>query len=275
MHVPLTLSQAVETRRSEALARLSTATGDASLYAVSRSGAPRPAAKYYEGAVAALTDVRRRLAKSPEPADAAVDHVREHWQARRERAAVSSLTWRAYLDGAVDALDDLAGTPVPAGTGTAPAGSALGPLSPVESLTRVADPAQPLPVSLALSKRRPHRHWTGRRTAVTVVLAPLFSLLLVTEGGGWDPERVPLWTVLVAAIATGAAAIAATYLPGHGRCAGNRGGLTPCAVLPVMTVLAAGWLLDAEPHAVPSAVAALAAVAFGLAHRLTGARCSA
>lgn len=303
MHVPLTLSQAVETRRGEALARLSTATGDASLCAVSRCGVPRPAAKYYEGAVAALTDVRRRLETSPEPADTAVDHVREHWEARREGAAVSSSTWQAYLDGAVDALDDLARhaspaapaqtapsttapvppAPVPmatAATGAAPTGPAsaaavVTPLSDVASLTRVADPDRLLPVNLALSGPRPHRHWSGRRTVATGALAPLLLVLLVTEGGGWDLGRAPLWAVLVAATAVGAAAILATYLPGRSPCRRSRVGLTPCAVVPVMTVLAAGWLLGAEPHAVLSAVAGLAAVTVGLAHRLTGTRCSA
>jgi len=304
VHVPLTVSQAVEVRRGEALARLSTATGDASLCTLSRNGMPRPAWKYHEGAVAALTDVRRRLETSPEPADTAVLHVREHWETARERAAVSSSsTWQAYLDGAVDALDDLARhaspvapaqtapsttgpvppAPVPtatAATGAAPTGPAsaaavVTPLSDVASLTRVADPDRPLPVNLALSGPRPHRHWSGRQTVATVALAPLLLVLLVTEGGGWDLGRAPLWTVLVAATAVGAAAILATYLPGRSPCRRSRVGLTPCAVVPVMTVLAAGWLLGAEPHAVLSAVAGLAAVAVGLAHRLTGTRCSA
>lgn len=295
VHVPLTVPQAVEARRGEALARLSTATGDASLCTLSRNGKPRPAVKYHEGAVAALTDVRRRLETSLEPADAAVRHVRQHWETVRERAAVSSSsTWQAYLDGAVDALDDLArhaspggAAPAPtapvatapaatgaASTGPASAAAVVTPLSDVASLTRVTDPDRPLPVNLALSSPRPHRHWSGRRTVATVALAPLLLVLLVTEGGGWDLGREPLWTVLVAATAVGAAAILATYLPGRSPCRRSRGGLTPCAVVPVMTILAAGWLLGAEPHAVPSAVAGLAAVAFGLTHRLTGTRCS-
>ncbi|WP_324651170.1 hypothetical protein [Georgenia sp. H159] len=275
--MPLTLSQAVEARRDEALAQLSTATGDASLCAVSRSGTPRPAMKYHEGAVAALTDVRRRLGESAEPADAAVGRVRERWEARRDQAAVSaSPTWQAYLDGAVDALDGLPRAPEPEGAGPAAAApTSADALSDVERLTRVPGPDRPLPANLALSSARPHRHWSRRRTAVTVVLAPVLLLLLVTEGGGWDPPRAPPWTFLVAATATGAAAILATYLHAPGGCRGSRGGLTPCAVVPVMTVLAAGWLLGAEPHAVPSALAALAAVTFGLAQRLTGAACSA
>lgn len=154
-------------------------------------------------------------------------------------------------------------------TGSAPSGS------DVDSDANVADLARPLPVNLAPSKARAHRHWSSRRTVATIALTPLLLFLLVGGGGGWAPARAPMWTALVAVTAVGAAAIVATYLPGVGTCRGSRGRLAPCAVVPVMMILAAGWLLGTEPHAVPFAVGALAAVGFGLAHRLAGAPCSA
>lgn len=262
---------AVDTRRGEALGRLATATGDASLCAISRSGRPAPAAKYHEGAVAALTDVRRRLAEPGGPADAAVDHVRARWAARRGDATASSSSWQAYLDGALDALDDLTNGAGPgsSGDGLTDAGRLFA-HGPVTELG--ADPAPSPPGTLAPSGWRPHLPWTPRRTVAAVVLTPLLLILLVLEGGGWDPQRAPLWTALVAVTAAGGAAILATYLPGQGACRAR--GLTPCAAVPVVTLLGAGWLLGAEPHAVASAVAALGLVVFGLVQRLSGTRCA-
>ena len=74
---------------------------------------------------------------------------------------------------------------------------------------------------------------SGAWAGFVFLFFPLFLVLLVTEGGGWDLGRAPLWTVLVAATAVGAAAILATYLPGRSPCRRSRVGLTPCAVVPV------------------------------------------
>lgn len=270
---PALTVEAVDARRGEALGRLTASTGDASLCAISRSGRPAPAAKYHEGAVAALTDVRRRLAEPHEPADAAVDHVRERWAARRDDATASSSSWQAYLNGALDALDDLT-----SGVGTGPSRDGLtdagrlfadGPV-----ITDLGpESAQSAPGNDATAGWRPRLPWTRRRTVAAVVLTPLLLFLLVVEGGGWAPQHAPLWTALVAVTAGGAAAILATYLPGQGACRAR--GLTPCAVVPLVALLAAGWLLGAEPHAVPSAIAALGVVAFGLVQRLSGTRCAA
>ncbi|WP_413452727.1 hypothetical protein AA0Y32_09265 [Georgenia phoenicis] len=245
------LTQAVDERRDEALARLATATGDASLCAVSRDGTARPAVKYHEGAVAALGDLRRRL--SQEPADAALVHARAHWRALEDRAAAAP-SWEAYLAGAVDALDDVA---------HAAPGS-----EPPDDVAALVAVHGPLPVDLA--RAHPHRHWTLRHTVAAVVLTPLLLALLVTEGGGWDAARAPLWTALVSLAAVGGAAVLATYVPARGH---RSLGLLPCTVVPLMTVLAAGWLLGAETHAVPGALGAVVAVGFGLANRLTGTRC--
>ncbi|PYG01617.1 hypothetical protein SAMN05216184_10176 [Georgenia satyanarayanai] len=105
-----------------------------------------------------------------------------------------------------------------------------------------------------------------------MALAPLLLTLLLSEGGGWDATRAPLWTGLVALAAVGGATVLATYVPTRGH---RTVDLTPCTVVPLVTVLAAGWLLGAEPHAVPGALGAVVAVGYGLAHRLTGTRCRA
>ncbi len=272
---PVLTAGDVDMRRAEALGRLAMATGDASLCAVSRSGRPAPAAKYHEGAVAALTDVLRHLAESVEPAEAAVDHVRERWSARRDAATALTANWQAYLDGGLDTLADL-GQPTPAPSATPTTGAARFRTVPtvIELGADPAEPAEPGSGHGVLSGWRSRVPWSRRRTVTVAVLSPLLLVLLLTEGGGWDPQGAPVWTALVAAAAVVSAAIIATYLPGQTTCRASQGGLTPCAVVPVGTLLAAGWLLGAEPHAVPSALGALGVVTFGLVQRLSGTSCA-
>ncbi|PFG38990.1 hypothetical protein ATJ97_1484 [Georgenia soli] len=282
MHLPLTpptgrppegdaradLASLVLARRRDAVQRLTAAAGSSSLCTLSRSGTPRPAVKYLEGTVAALSDVRRALRDRPgdaEPATtdaaarASIDEARERWLARRGRSAASSSDWQAYLDGAVDALDELVATaeryPDAAGGADSPAPGIVTPL------TRSAPP-----------REHGTRTWRpGRRAAATTVLAPPLFAALVATGGGWTPLSAPLWTALVALTSVVGAATLSTYLPLRGQGRRPNAGCTPCAAMSAVTVLGAAWLLGSAPLQPTMAAVALAAVTFGLVQRVTGA----
>jgi hypothetical protein len=98
----------VRAREQAALALLADATGDTSLCALSRAGTPHPAAKYHEGAVSALADVRRTVTRQPatSPADA-VALARTRWEGNATLAA-RGRDWAAYYAGGVEALGLLA-----------------------------------------------------------------------------------------------------------------------------------------------------------------------
>jgi hypothetical protein len=96
-------------REQGALAALADAAGDASLCALSRAGTPHPAAKFHEGAAAALAGVRRSLRRGTGtgPSDA-VATARRRWKDQNAALATRGRDWAAYYAGGVDALDRLA-----------------------------------------------------------------------------------------------------------------------------------------------------------------------
>ncbi|GAA4288077.1 hypothetical protein [Georgenia daeguensis] len=273
------LAELVLARRQDAVGRLTAAAGNSSLCTLSRSGEPRPTVKYLEGAVSALSDVHRELraassatgsgAAGSDPtattALALLGELRGRWLARRGQSAASSPAWLAYLDGAVDALDDLA-----AAVGT-------------DAETSVAedDPEPPPVVRAPITQGPPATtpllrasRWPRRRTIATAVLAPVLFTVLVSAGGGWVPLLAPAWTVLVALTSVVGAATLSTYLPLPGQGLRPNVGCTPCAAMSAMTVLGAAWFLGSAPHQPTMAAVALAAVSFGLVQRLTGAGAS-
>lgn len=86
--------------RAAALEALTRASGTDSLCTLSRERLP--AAKYYEGAVAALGDALRAARRGdPEPDPT-------QWGAAFAARAADDLSWRAYLTGGRDALTALA-----------------------------------------------------------------------------------------------------------------------------------------------------------------------
>lgn len=95
-------------RERAALAALAHATGDTSPCALSRARTPHPAAKFHEGAVSALADVRRTVTQQPgtSPADA-VAVARARWE-DNANLAERGRDWAAYYAGGVEALDLLA-----------------------------------------------------------------------------------------------------------------------------------------------------------------------
>jgi hypothetical protein len=94
-------------RAGRALAALA---GNRSVCAIGRSGRSFPAAKYHEGAVSAVAEVRRelrrrvRLGERPEVAPV-VRAVADAWRVRAAAPAASGADWRAYLAGGVEALE--------------------------------------------------------------------------------------------------------------------------------------------------------------------------
>ncbi len=91
-----------------ALAALADATGDTSVCALSRAGTAHPAAKYHEGAVSALAEVRRTVTQQPGTSSAvAVAFARARWE-DNATLAERGRNWAAYFAGGVEALDLLA-----------------------------------------------------------------------------------------------------------------------------------------------------------------------
>lgn len=309
MHLPLTvpagpapaagtsagdpdLLQLVQTRRQDAVERLTAAAGDSSLCTLPRSGEPRPTVKYLEGTVAALSDVHHELRSSsdapvPGPAASAslVGAARERWLARRGHSAASSSGWHAYLDGAVDALDELAGV-VATHAGAAATDDGEGTPQPGAAIAQPAEATRDQPeavsappttgarepaLTLTTARLARESRWPRRRTIAAAMLAPALFAVLVATGGGWMPVLAPLWTMLVALTSIVGAATLSTYLPLPGQGWRPNMGCTPCASMSAMTVLGAAWFLGSAPLQPGMAAVALAAVSFGLVQRLTGA----
>ena len=91
------------------MAALEAAAGDTSLCALSRSGNSHPAAKYHEGAVSALAEVRRTLTQTPTPEvpAARVIAIRETWNTRSSGTLGAAPGWHTYYVGGIEALDQL------------------------------------------------------------------------------------------------------------------------------------------------------------------------
>jgi len=254
----------------DAIGHLTAAAGNDSLCTLSRSGEPRPAAKYHEGAAAALAQARRAVDKQTPDHDATetVRAVRDRWTAH---GAADTPAWRAYNDGGLDALDTLLSSD-PARPDTEDDGEARPARDHAgESGTPTAGEAGLGPATISL---RGSNRWPRRRTVATAVLAPTLFVALVSTGGGWMPTVTPLWTALVALTALVSAATLATYVPLPGQGWRPDVGCSPCAAMSAGSVLAAAWLLGSAPLQPAMAVVALAAVTFGLVQRLSGAATS-
>jgi hypothetical protein len=267
-----------------AIGRLTAAAGNESLCTISRNGAPRPAAKYHEGAVAALAEARRAVDKQAPDRDPAltVRAVRHRWATH---VGTDTAAWRAYNDGGLDALATLLSpTPAQSAISSPSARDAATSRSARDALEHVGasqpGPARP-PASRAPTSEAPNHgpapstlrggaRWPRRRTAATAVLAPVLFVALVTTGGGLMLTVAPLWTALVALTALVSAATLATYLPLPDQGWRPDLGCSPCAAMSAGSVLAAAWLLGSAPLQPAMAAVALAAATFGLVQRLTG-----
>jgi len=245
----------------QALTSLTAAAGNESLCTLSRDGSPRPAAKYHEGAAAALAQARRALGSLDPDEDATptVGALRDRW-VRDAGAGATTSSWRAYFDGGLDSLHTLLTTPAES-TDTQP--------------TRIPDASALVPdlVSLAgqgtsePAAERPAARWSRRRSVATVALATVLFAVLVASGGGWAPEA-PVWTALVVLASVAGGAVLASYLPTTGRAWRPDLGCSPCAAMAALTIVAAALFLGTDPHQASMAALALGVTGFGLLQRL-------
>jgi hypothetical protein len=98
-------------RRSEEA--LTASSGGRAVCAISWSADSRPAAKYREGAMSSLAELRRHLRRDHVPDTvedvvAALADVRNRWRKRQAEMAAAGPEWEVYFRGGLDALDTLA-----------------------------------------------------------------------------------------------------------------------------------------------------------------------
>jgi len=107
------LIESFRARERTALADLVAIAGGQSLCSLSRDGATVPAAKYHEGAVAALGEARRAVeavVDGPDgehAASAALLDVRARWRAQSRSIGRTGPSWTGYLTGGLDALQQM------------------------------------------------------------------------------------------------------------------------------------------------------------------------
>ncbi len=102
----------LEARLAEVLPKLTAASAGASLCMISRSTGPVDGAKYLEGRMALLAELRRAVRRSPEASFGDVaDPIARQWRSdlalQQERGATAG--WVAYRAGGADELEELLG----------------------------------------------------------------------------------------------------------------------------------------------------------------------
>jgi hypothetical protein len=107
------LIESFRSRERAALADLAAIAGGRSLCSISRQGAQVPAAKYHEGAAAALAEARRAIEAVADGHDggksarAALLDVRARWLAQSRTRGRTGPDWTGYLAGGLDALEQM------------------------------------------------------------------------------------------------------------------------------------------------------------------------
>jgi hypothetical protein len=106
---------------ARAQTELTALAGSRALCAIARSGDSYPAAKYAEGAVSALAEVRRSARRQdilddPVRLAALTGAIATRWKERADRMIDAGRDWAAYLSGGSDALTALV-EDLPDGTG--------------------------------------------------------------------------------------------------------------------------------------------------------------
>ena len=102
----------VETRLTQVMSQLTDAAGGASLCVISRSGGTVDGAKYLEGRVAVLSELKRSARHEPDKplADLAAPIGRQwHADLERQQQRGAAAGWVAYRAGGVDELEELFG----------------------------------------------------------------------------------------------------------------------------------------------------------------------
>ena len=115
LNTPEVLIEPLRARERRALSDLAAVAGGRSLCSMSREGAAVPAAKYYEGAAAALAEARRAVEEAVDgPAGAQATRaaflgVRARWRTQSHTMGRKGLDWTGYLTGGLDALEQMIG----------------------------------------------------------------------------------------------------------------------------------------------------------------------
>ncbi|MEJ2577533.1 MAG: hypothetical protein P8Z68_00370 [Kineosporiaceae bacterium] len=122
-----TPEQLLRDHLSRAEASLTDLAGNRSMCSIARSGESVPAVKYAEGALSALSELRRNARRAgvlddPDGFATLTEALRRAWKERAASMAGSGRDWTAYLSGGDDALtvlaDDLPAVPGTAGPTT-------------------------------------------------------------------------------------------------------------------------------------------------------------
>lgn len=101
-------AELLERRHAAIEQELTAVAGGASLCAISRSAGSVPMAKYLEGRIAALREVRRGV-RAGRPLAEVLPEIGDRWRVELGRAEERSMgaDWRAYRAGGVDEVDEL------------------------------------------------------------------------------------------------------------------------------------------------------------------------
>jgi hypothetical protein len=254
----------VARHEAAALAALEAAAGGAPLC---RIDGTRQSVKASEGAVVALSDVRRTLSRdhdrvaddSAERAHSVIDDVRLEWASISGPLAARPGS-EEYIAGGLEALSSLedalrrGGSDVPAPDPTPPDVAALTAppvLGPLDSSTSSA------------TVRWPRR----RRVAAAVIMVGLVVLIGATAG--WTLTEAPLWTVLAAGTVVLSSLALALFVPHPGEGWRPDFGCAPCAVAGLALAVAGPWLAIETAHEGGRAGFALVLAGAALARRLT------
>ena len=102
----------LEVRLAKVMPQLTTASAGASLCMISRSTGPVDGAKYLEGRMAVLSELKRAVRRAPNASLAAVaEPIGRQWRSdlalQQDRG--SARGWVAYRAGGVDELEELLG----------------------------------------------------------------------------------------------------------------------------------------------------------------------
>ncbi|MDV3223219.1 hypothetical protein [Intrasporangium sp.] len=260
-----------------ALGALEAATGGAPLCRT--DGTPQTV-KGSEGAVAALSDVRRALRLDgrgdggSDPVAAAqsvIDDVRARWGSIRGPLAARPGT-DEYVAGGLAALstleDDLSRSLLdPEGSDApTPGATDVGPRAPEVGV--LAAPPVPGVLGRASTTGGAGVRWPRRRRlAAAVIMVGLVALIAATVG--WPFAEAPLWSALTGGAVVASSLALALFVPRPGEGWRPDFGCAPCAVAGLAMAVAAPWLaIETAPDAGRAALALVLGGA-ALARRLT------
>jgi hypothetical protein len=271
MGEPLTHDQSslevVSRHETGALAELEAATGGAPLCGVDGS---RQSVKAGEGAVVALAEVRRALAREGRTVSALslLDDVRVRWTGGAGGALAARAGSDEYFNGGLHALDSLGEDLQRAAHDEREVADQLASQHEAAMSDRLAGSLLVDQSAFVSEPASPALRWPRRRRVIAAVIMVGLSAL-VGATAGWTLVDAPLWTVLTAAAVVLSSLALALFVPRPGEGWRPDFGCAPCAAAGLALAVAAPWLAI---ETAPDGGRAALAVALGgaaLARRLT------